>query len=272
MAEVKWIKICTEIFDDESIKLIEEMPEGDAIIVIWFKLLIQAGKTNDCGYIYFKQDIPYTDEMLATVFKRPLNIIRLAIQVFRQFGMIEILDTQGIFISNWQKHQNIEGLEKIREQTRNRVAKYRNNKKLLSCNVTVTQSNATDKEIEIDKESDKKTYKEKDPWCGEYFERIFSIYQTECKNLAPITFEKRNREIREKITQFLEETQDNYEYFRQVCIKANELIVIANNKIDFKSLLNNHIGIMNDKYKTDKPIKKGVSVNKLNEIFNQEVV
>lgn len=151
MAEVKWIKICTEIFDDESIKLIEEMPEGDAIIVIWFKLLIQAGKNNDCGIIYFKKDIPYTDEMLATVFKRPLNVIRMAINVFRQFGMIEILDTQGILISNWEKHQNIEGLDKIREQNRIRKQKERSNKKLLTdCHVTVTPSHA----IDIDKEED----------------------------------------------------------------------------------------------------------------------
>jgi len=162
MAEVKWIKICTEIFDDESIKLIEEMPEGDAIIVIWFKLLIQAGKNNDSGYIYFKQDIPYTDEMLATVFKRPLNVIRMAIQVFIKFGMIEILDIQGIFISNWEKHQNIKGLDKIREQTRNRVAKCRDNKKLLPCNVTVTHGNAIDIDIERDIEIDKDIFIKKE--------------------------------------------------------------------------------------------------------------
>ena len=39
MAEIKWIKIATNIFDDEKLLLIETMPEADAIIVIWFKLL-----------------------------------------------------------------------------------------------------------------------------------------------------------------------------------------------------------------------------------------
>ena len=143
MAEVKWIKICTEIFDDETIKLIESMPEGDTIIVIWFKLLIQAGKINDSGYVYFKKDLPFTDEMLSTVFRRPINVVRLALQTFVKFGMVEICNTQEIFISNWGKHQNIEGLERIKEQTKARVARHREKQKLLG-NVTVTQGNATD--------------------------------------------------------------------------------------------------------------------------------
>ena len=47
MAEVKWIKIVTDVFDDEKILLIESLPEADSIIVIWFKLLCLAGKHKD---------------------------------------------------------------------------------------------------------------------------------------------------------------------------------------------------------------------------------
>jgi predicted phage replisome organizer len=61
MAEVKWIKIATDIFDNQKIKIIESMPEGDAIIVIWFKILMLAGNVNDGGSVYFTKDIPYTD-------------------------------------------------------------------------------------------------------------------------------------------------------------------------------------------------------------------
>lgn len=64
MAEVKWIKIATEIFDNKKIRLIESMPDGDALIVVWFKLLMLAGKTNDGGMVYFTKDIPFTDQML----------------------------------------------------------------------------------------------------------------------------------------------------------------------------------------------------------------
>ena len=164
MADIKWIKISCDIFNDEAIKLIEQMPDGDAIIVIWLKLLITAGKINDNGYLYFKKEIPYTDEMLSTIFCRPLNTIRLALRTFENFGMIQIVNEQGIFITNWEKYQNIEGMEKIKIQTRERVKKFREKQKLLTCNatcnVTVTDSNAIDKDIDKEKELDKEINKE----------------------------------------------------------------------------------------------------------------
>ena len=167
MAEIKWIKISCDLFNDEAIRLIEQMPDGDAIIVIWLKLLITAGKINDNGFLYFRKEIPYTDEMLSTVFNRPLNTIRLALSTFERFGMIQIVTQQGIYITNWEKYQNIEGMEKVKAQTRERVKRFRENQKLLSCNatsnVTVTDGNAIDKDIDkdIDKEIKKEEKKEK---------------------------------------------------------------------------------------------------------------
>jgi len=157
MAEVKWIKITTNMFDDEKIRLIESMPDKDAILIIWIKLLVQAGKTNASGYIYLNENIPYTEEMLATLFNRPISTVRLALKTFQDFGMIEITD-KGIYVTNWEKHQNIDGLEKIREQTRKRVAKHREKKKLLeSGNVTVTLRNATDLEEDLEEDKDKES-------------------------------------------------------------------------------------------------------------------
>lgn len=124
MADVKWIKICTDIFDDEKILLIEDMPERDAIIVIWFKLLCLAGKQNNDGIFMLNDKIPYTDEMLSAIFRRPLNTIRLALKTFEAYGMVEIIDST-ITIPNWQKHQQLDKLAKKREDTRKRVAAYR---------------------------------------------------------------------------------------------------------------------------------------------------
>lgn len=156
---VKWIKLSTHMFEDEKIRLIEQMPEADTILIIWVKLLAQAGKTNASGYIFLSETIPYTDEMLATIFNRPLNIIRLALQTLQQFGMLEINDDHFISIANWEKHQNVQGLEKIRQQTRERVAKHRESKKLESkkdVTLHVTQGNATEEELEEEREEEKK--------------------------------------------------------------------------------------------------------------------
>jgi predicted phage replisome organizer len=159
MAEVKWIKLSTNMFEDEKIRLIESLPEADTILIIWVKLLAQAGKTNASGYIYLSERIPFTDEMLATIFNRPIGTVRLALKTFEQFGMIEINDDHFISIANWEKHQNIDGLEKIRQQTKKRVADHRQKKREMlleqNCNVTVTRGNATDIEEDIDKEIDK---------------------------------------------------------------------------------------------------------------------
>ncbi|MCU5390532.1 phage replisome organizer N-terminal domain-containing protein [Bacillus paranthracis] len=163
MAEVKWIKLSTSMFEDEKIRLIESMPEADTLLIIWIRLLAQAGKTNASGYIFLSKNIPYSDEMLATLFNRPIATVRLALQTFQQFGMIEITEDQYICISNWEKHQNVDGLEKIREQNRLRKQKQREKLKLEMSrdgHETITRSHATDieedKELDIDKEKDKK--------------------------------------------------------------------------------------------------------------------
>jgi predicted phage replisome organizer len=144
MSEIKWIKITTDIFDDEKIKLIEKLPEGDTMLVIWLKLLTLAGKRNDTGLIYLTRDIPFTSDMLSDVMQRDPKIVSLALNTFKSFGMIEIFDN-FIQIINWEKHQNIEGMNKIKELNRLRQQRFRETKKKINSNVIVTLHNATDK-------------------------------------------------------------------------------------------------------------------------------
>ena len=149
MADVKWIRITTTMFEDEKIDFIESLPESDAILIIWIKLLAQAGKINSNGFIFLTEQIPYNDEMLAHKFRRPLTVVRLALQTLKKLGMIEFDEKGFLKIANWEKHQNVEGLDKMREQTRLRVEKHREKQKELAsnneCNVTVTLGNETDK-------------------------------------------------------------------------------------------------------------------------------
>ena len=123
MAEVKWIKIVTDIFDDEKILLIETLPEADSIIVIWFKLLCLAGKTNNSG-VFVMNGIPYTDAMLSTIFRRKDSTVKLALSTFEKFGMIEIINNT-ITIPKWGKHQSIDQLENKKEYMRTYMAEYR---------------------------------------------------------------------------------------------------------------------------------------------------
>lgn len=130
MNEVKWIKIATDIFDDEKILLIESMPDADALIVIWLKLLVLSGKCNSSGVLMMSDKIPYSEEMLASIFRRPLNTIRLAITTFEKFGMVEIID-DVIALPNWEKHQSLDKLEKRKEYMKNYMRERRQKQKLL---------------------------------------------------------------------------------------------------------------------------------------------
>lgn len=225
MSEIKWIKITTNIFDDEAIKVIEQMPEGDALIVIWFKLLVQAGIINDSGLIYFKKDLPYTEDMLAIVFHKPVTLIRLALTTFVKFGMIEIADNQTILIRNWEKHQNVTGMEQIREY--NRLAKQKQRKKakelkLLQgsqgqCQGHVIECHETDidKDIDIDKEIDKsisllegknkkkENSKKNDPYVNP-INQIFSDEYEKVFNAKPYLMANQ----RNKLTELAAEIED----------------------------------------------------------------
>ncbi|KFX57156.1 DnaD domain protein [Clostridium botulinum] len=144
MADIKWIKITTNMFEDEKIRLIDAMPERDTIHYVWIRLLVQAGKTNSNGFIFLGENIPYTDEMLSTIFCRPLTSIRLALKTLKDFRMIEVDEDNLIKIINWEKHQNVEGMERVREQNKIRAKNFRNKKKQLKEPIKVKENEETE--------------------------------------------------------------------------------------------------------------------------------
>ena len=130
MAEMQWIKLRIDMFEDEKIKIIQSMPDGDALLVVWIRLIALAGKCNANGLVLVEDEFPYTDEMLSVIFNKPLQTVKLALMTFEKFRMIEST-TKGIYITNFDKHQNIEGMDRIREQNRIRTQRERERKKAL---------------------------------------------------------------------------------------------------------------------------------------------
>ncbi len=155
MADVQWIRITTDMFDNRKIKHLRKLPEGNNIVLIWVMLLTMAGRCNAGGMIFLTENIPYTTKMLADELGFEENTIRLALQVFEELHMVTT-DQEYLCVPGWEEYQNVEGLDRIREQTRVRVANHRERKRLSACNVTgnvtVTPCNATeeDKEVEVD--------------------------------------------------------------------------------------------------------------------------
>jgi predicted phage replisome organizer len=163
MASVKWIKIVVDVFDNQKIKQIEALPEGDGIIVIWFNILCLAGTVNDNGMIYLTREVPYTEEMLATHVRRPLNLVKMALNVFVRFGMIEIIN-DIIYISNWEKYQSVDRMGEIREYNRLAQQRSRDKRRLLAADkanavndmsMTSQPCHDTDIDVDIDIEVDR---------------------------------------------------------------------------------------------------------------------
>lgn len=146
MADVKWIKITTDIFDDEKILLIESLPDAYAIITVWFKLLCLAGKMNNSGVFMMNNSIAYTDKMLSTIFRMKETTVQLALDTFEQFGMIEIVNGV-ITIPNWEKHQTLDAYEQKKERDRIYQAERRAKQKML----TTSSDSHTIKSSDIEK-------------------------------------------------------------------------------------------------------------------------
>lgn len=170
MPQLEWIKIVTSIFDNEKMLLIESLPENDAILVIWFKLLCLAGKTDNKGVLLLNEHIRYTDEMFSTIFRRPLNTVRLALETFKKLGMIE-MNGDTVCIPNWSKYQSEDSLEKSREYHRKYMQQKRlEQRRVVSlCDVTsdvnsdVNSEYARDVTVNvIEKDRDKELEKEKE--------------------------------------------------------------------------------------------------------------
>ena len=141
MSDVKWIKIVTDIFSDEKIIFIKSLDSGDEITVIWFQLLCLAGKLNKGGQLLLTDAIALNTRMLADIFRRSEDRVKYAIDLFCSLGMIE--DVDGVItITNWNKYQDTDKLQKMQEQNKNRQQRFRDNhkeeQKQCSSNVTVT--------------------------------------------------------------------------------------------------------------------------------------
>lgn len=190
MAGVPWIKLTTSVFDDEKMALIDGMPDRDSILVIWFKLLCMAGRLNNSGVFMLNENFAYTDEMLATIFRRPIDIVRAALETFERLGMVKT--ENGVYtLPNWEKHQSLDKLEAAKEKNRQRVAAHREKQKQLAgCNAysnvtnhyTVMPCNALD----IDKDRDKDIDIDIDTSSVEKCQTIIDLFNSICKSLPAV--------------------------------------------------------------------------------------
>lgn len=145
MVQVQWLKIYTDIFDNEKIKKLLKNRDGDTYCRVWFQLLTLAAKSNQNGAILLGENIPMTIDDLARIMSKTVNKLTKVIQQLCDLNMI-IVKNDTIYIKNWDIYQSADKLEKMRTDNRNRQREYRERHK--KNNVIVTLDNAEEKNRE----------------------------------------------------------------------------------------------------------------------------
>ena len=156
MAETKkyfWLRLKRDFFKRHDIQIIEAMPNGKDYILFYLKLLCES--VDHEGKLRFSEQIPYNEEMLATITRTNVDIVRSAIKVFSGLNMMDLLDDGTLYMKETEKMLGFETewAQKKREYRKALEDKSRTKKD------NVRQEIELEKEIEIEidkKEKDKK--------------------------------------------------------------------------------------------------------------------
>lgn len=109
MSEMKWIKIVTDIVDDEKMLMIEMLcPNGakrDAVQLMWFNVLTLAGKLNEGGRLAVN-GIPMDTKALGKKFRRTTRTVEFAFDLFMKLDMVRQDKDGAYYVTNWGRYQS----------------------------------------------------------------------------------------------------------------------------------------------------------------------
>ena len=132
MAKLQFIKLDIEIMNDSKIKMIRKMPDGAKLFELWIGLLCLGMKSGRPGCVEIGDGLPFNVRMLSAELDIPETTIELGLKTFTELRMIEQFDDSTFFLSNFEKHQELEKIEIKKINERDRKRKYRDKIKRLS--------------------------------------------------------------------------------------------------------------------------------------------
>ena len=185
MAESKkyfWLKLKRDFFKRHDIQIIEAMPNGKDYILFYLKLLCES--VDHEGKLRFSEQIPYNEQMLATITNTNIDVVRSAIEAFTQLHMMEMLDDGTYFMSEVNKMIGFE--TEWAKKKRDFREKNRQNEDIvltLSSDCPHGVHSLSDKsksiEIELEKELEKDIEIEKET---DIYGSVLSLYHSICKS------------------------------------------------------------------------------------------
>ena len=156
---LSFIKLDINIMNDSKIKLIGKMPDGAKLFKLWIGILCLGMKSGRPGVLEIGDGLPFNDETLSIELDIELPVVRLGLDTFKKFKMIEIFDTGEIYLTNFEKHQQLGRIEHNNKMNRERVAKHRQKAKNVMITAPLPNGNVTpadlDSDSDLDLDSDK---------------------------------------------------------------------------------------------------------------------
>lgn len=135
-----WLKLKENFFEEDTIEWLEEQPNGKEYCLIYLKLCLKSLKTDgvlvrNVGSML----IPYDAETLARVTNSTVDTVKVAMDLFKKIGLIQLLDTGEIYIN--QLNELVGSETEAAKQKRLQRSKVDNVPKLSSgCPENVAQS------------------------------------------------------------------------------------------------------------------------------------
>lgn len=103
MSKVKkyyWLKLQDNFFDREEIKIIEATKNGKDYIIFYLKLILKSIRTE--GFLVFRDTIPYSPEMLATITNTNIDTVNIAVDMFIKLKLMERWREGVLFMNETQ--------------------------------------------------------------------------------------------------------------------------------------------------------------------------
>ncbi|MCU7195519.1 phage replisome organizer N-terminal domain-containing protein [Turicibacter sanguinis] len=186
MADKKyyWLKLKKDFFKRHDIQIIENMPNGKDYVLFYLKLLVES--VDHEGGLRFNETIPYNEQMLATITNTNIDTVSNAMKLFRELGMVEILDDETIYMNEVSKMLGTETYwaQKKREEREKKKLPKPAMPQIGQCPIDVQgKSNVSKQEIEIELDIEKELEKDKDKKkkkkpADANFTSLFSSYTT----------------------------------------------------------------------------------------------
>ena len=125
MRKLQWLKTSTGLFSDPRMLCLMNQANGDSYIVLWFFLKDMAGTVNDNGLVYVSGREAMTTQLIAKCLHRRRPFIEKGLALLEKLELIKRNENGMIRIAIWDELQDFQRDEKKREQTKERVRRYR---------------------------------------------------------------------------------------------------------------------------------------------------